>query len=174
MGNCIPLGLPERTRAPRHERRCSNRAARFADAPRPLGPRSNGGRFAMKFVVLTFAVLLTGCDAQLGSDAAIQAQLASLNQRMATLDARMSAFEQTNQQDRSPGNWVLYYVSEALNSGYAQAWSAYPSKADCLTAAAAWSFPGGKMVAQDPVVIQMKGYRIRLECLPVGTTPYAH
>jgi hypothetical protein len=128
----------------------------------------------MKLLVFAIALLLAGCDAQLGSNAATQAELASLNQHMAALDARMSSIEQTMQTRQPSGNWILYYVSEALNAGYAQAWSAYPSKADCLTAAGVWTFPGSKVVALDPVTFQMKGYRIRLECLPAGTTPYAH
>lgn len=129
----------------------------------------------MKILAVMLATLLTGCDAQLGSNAATQSQLASINQHIAALDARMSALEQAIQtQQRSSGNWVLYDVSEAFNAGYPQALSAFSSKAECLSAADGWRFPGGTQVSRDPNIFQMKGYRIRLECLPVGTKPYAH
>ena len=130
----------------------------------------------MRLVILTLASLLTGCDPQLPSKVAAQADaLASINQRMTVLEGRMSALEQTIQrQQQSVGNWTLWQVTEAINSGYPQAMSAYPSKTECLSAAGSWTFPGGKIVAADPFIFQLKGYRVRLECLPVGTTPYAH
>jgi hypothetical protein len=87
----------------------------------------------------------------------------------------MSAVEQAIQrQQQSVGNWTLWQVTEAINAGYPQALSAYSSKTECLSAAGGWTFPGGQIVAADPVIFQLKGYRVRLECLPVGTTPYAH
>jgi type II secretory pathway component PulJ len=100
-------------------------------------------------------------------------ELAALNQRMAALEGRMSTLEQSVQrQQQSVGNWTLWFVSEALNAGYPQALSAYSSKSDCLNASRNWV--GGKLVAEDPAIFQFKGYRVRYECLPVGTTPYAH
>lgn len=119
----------------------------------------------MKYLLLTFAVLLVGCNTQQDSN----------NQRITALEGRVSALEQTVQkQQQAVGNWILWQVSEAFDAGYPQALSAYSSKKECLTGAAAWSFPGGTVVAQDPTIFQLKGYRIRLECLPVGTSPYAH
>jgi len=85
----------------------------------------------------------------------------------------MLGLEQTLQRQQV-ANWTLWQVNEAVNAGYPQAFSAYSSKADCLSAAGGWSYPGGTVVAQDPIIFQLKGYRIRLECLPVGTSPYAH
>lgn len=119
----------------------------------------------MRFSVLTFVVLLVGCDSQSASN----------TQRITALEGRVSALEKTVQeQQQAVGNWILWQVSEAFNAGYPLALSAYNSKSACSTAAAAWSFPGGTVVAQDPTIFQMKGYRIKLECLPAGTTPYAH
>jgi hypothetical protein len=94
---------------------------------------------------------------------------------MTTLEERMSTLEQTvKTEKKEAGNWTLWQVTDAINAGYPQALSAYSSKSDCLAAAGTWNFSGGKVVAQDPVIIELKGYRVRLECLPVGTTPYAH
>jgi DNA anti-recombination protein RmuC len=131
---------------------------------------------AMPFLTLMFAASLTGCDPQLTSKVTAQAEeLASLHQRVARLEQNMAALEQTvKKQQQSVGNWTLYQVSEALNSGYPQALSAYSSKPECVAASATWSYPGGKVVGVDPTIWQLKGYRVRLECLPVGTTPYAH
>jgi len=132
----------------------------------------------MKLLMLTFAALLTGCDAQPHSNVAAKPdELASINQRLGVLQARMSALERSVQtlQQTPPGNWTLWQVAEGINAGYPQALSAYSGKSDCFTAAAGWTFPGGvKVVAADPVIVQLKGYRIRLECLPVGVNPYAH
>jgi hypothetical protein len=130
----------------------------------------------MRLKILTVAALLTGCDSQLPSKVASQAdEFASVNQRMTALESRMSTLEQTIQkQQQSMGNWTMWQVTEAINAGYPQALSAYPSKPECLSAAGSWTFPGGKIVAEDPIIFQLKGYRVRLECLPVGTTPYAH
>lgn len=125
----------------------------------------------MKFIALAaLAILLTGCDTQLPSKVAAQSdEVASLNQRMSALEDRVSTLEK-----QPAGHWILWQVSEAFNAGYPQALSAYSSKPDCSTAAERWSYPGGKVVGQDPVIFQMRGYRIRLECLPTGTNPYAH
>ena len=98
---------------------------------------------------------------------------ASINQHFSELEARVSTLELQAKQHPA-GNWTLWLVSEALNAGYPQALSAYPSKDECVTAAASWSFPGGTVVSQDPAIIQLKGYRVRLECLPVGVSPYGH
>jgi hypothetical protein len=132
--------------------------------------------WSLKFLPLAFAASLTGCDPQLPSKVTAQAdELASISQRMTTLEGRISTLEQSLQrQQQSVGNWTLWQVNEAINAGYPQALSAYSSKPECLSAASGWSFPGGKVVAEDPTIFQLKGYRIRLECLPVGTTPYAH
>jgi len=134
------------------------------------------GQLTMRLLILALATLLTGCDPQLPSKVTAQAEeLNSFKQRMTALEDRMSTLEQTIQrQQQSVGNWTLWQVTEAINAGYPQALSAYSSKPECLSAAGSWSFPGGKIVAEDPVIFQLKGYRVRLECLPVGTTPYAH
>jgi hypothetical protein len=132
---------------------------------------------AMKLLILTSAALLVSCDPQLPSKVSAQAEeLAATNKRVGTLEVNLSALEQSVQklQEAPPGNWTLWQVTEAINGGYPQAFSAYSAKSDCLTAAAGWSYPGGKRVAEDPTIWQLKGYRMRLECLPVGTTPYAH
>jgi len=128
----------------------------------------------MKFLTLTFAALLVGCDPQLRSKVSAQADdLAALKQRVGTLEVSMSALEQSVQkQQASVGNWTLWQVTEALNSGYPQALSAYSSKNECVAAADLWR-PGGKIVGQDPIIWQLKGYRVRFECLPVGVNPYA-
>jgi hypothetical protein len=133
-------------------------------------------QLTMRSLILTFAALLTGCDPQLPSKVTAQAdELASIKQRMTTLEGSVSMLEQTLQkQQQSAGNWTLWQVTEAINAGYPQALSAYSSKPECLSAASGWTFPGSKVVAEDPVIFQLKGYRVRLECLPVGTTPYAH
>ena len=118
-----------------------------------------------------------GCDPQLPSKVAAQAdQLAETNRRLGTLEVNLSALEQTVQrQQQSVASWTLWQVSEALNAGYPQAFSAYPSKSECLTAADSWNYAAGTVVGRDPVIWQLKqGYRVRLECLPVGTSPYAH
>jgi hypothetical protein len=133
----------------------------------------------MNFLVLVFAVSLTGCDPQLHSKVSAQAdELTSLKQRVGTLEVNTSALEQSLQtiqrQQQSVGNWTLWQVTETVNAGYPQALSAYSGKSDCLTAAAGWTFPGGKVVSQDPTIWQMKGYRVRFECLPIGVNPYAH
>jgi hypothetical protein len=132
----------------------------------------------MRFLILSFAALLTGCDAQLHSNVPAQTELASTNQRVGALEVRLSALEQSvqKQQQAPPGNWTLWQVMEGINVGYPQALSAYSSKNECLAGAAGLSFPGGKVVvAQDPTIFQLKaGYRVRLECLPVGVNPYAH
>jgi hypothetical protein len=130
----------------------------------------------MKFVILILAAFLVGCDMQPRPNSGAKSEeLAAIDQRMTALEGHISVLEQTIQkQQQAVGNWTLWQVSEALNSGYPQALSAYFSKTECLTAAGSWAFPGGKVVAQDPTIFQLKGYRIRLECLPVGTTPYAH
>jgi hypothetical protein len=131
----------------------------------------------MKFLALALAALVAGCDPQLPSKVSAQAdELAAIKQRTAALEANTSALEQTVRklQQSPPGNWTLWQVTESVNAGYPQAFSAYPSKSECLTAAAGWSYEGGKRVAEDPTIWQMKGYRMRLECLPVGVSPYAH
>jgi hypothetical protein len=127
-------------------------------------------------ITLALAALLAGCDPQLPSKVSAQADdLAALKQRVGTLEVNMSALEQSVQkQQQSIGNWSLWQVNEAFNAGVPQAFSAYSSKSDCLIAAAGWSYPGGKKTAEDPTIWQMKGYRMRLECLPAGTEPYAH
>jgi hypothetical protein len=132
---------------------------------------------AMKFLALAFAALLAGCDPQLPAKVTAQAdELASLKQRVGALEANTSALEQSVQklQQSPPGTWILWQVNEAANAGYPQALSAYSRKSDCLMAAAGWSYAGGKRVAEDPTIWELKGYRIRLECLPAGTQPYAH
>src|SRR5665213_421464 len=115
----------------------------------------------MRLLILTLAALLMGCDQQLPSKVTAQAdELASINQRMAALEGRMSALEQTLQrQQHEAANWTLWQVTEAVNGGYPQAFSAYSSKNECLTAATGWTFPGGTVVAQDPTIFQLKGYR---------------
>ena len=130
----------------------------------------------MKFLIWMFAAFLVGCDMQPRSNGAAQSEeLASINRRTTALEGRASALEQAVQrQQQAVGNWTLWQVSEAINAGYPQAFSAYSSKSECVTAAGGWNYPGGKVVAQDPTIWQLKGYRVRLECLPVGTTPYAH
>src|SRR5689334_15592571 len=133
-------------------------------------------REAMKPQILAIAVILTGCSPQQPSNSAshIDNPL-SINQRMTDLESRVSTLEQTTKkQQQSVGNWILWQVSEAVNAGYPQALSAYSSKVECLSGASSWTFPEGKIVANDPVIFQLKGYHIRLECLPAGTTPYAH
>lgn len=131
---------------------------------------------AMKILALALAALAAGCDPQLPSKVSAQAdELAALKQRIGALEVNASALEQSVQkQQQSVGNWTLWQVSEALNAGYPQAFSAYSSKSDCLVAAAGWSYAGGKVVGQDPIIWQLKGYLMRLECLPAGTQPYAH
>lgn len=131
---------------------------------------------AMKFLTLVLAASLTGCDPQLPSKVSGQAdELATVKQRVTVLEGRIATLEQNIQrQQQSVGNWTLWQVTEAINSGYPQALSAYASKPECLSGAGSWSFPGGKVVSQDPTIFQFKGYRIRLECLPVGTMPYGH
>jgi hypothetical protein len=132
---------------------------------------------AMKFLALTLAALAAGCDPDLPSKVTAQAnEMASLKQRVGALEVSTSALEQSVQklQQAPAGNWTLWQVSEAFNAGSPQAFSAYSSKSECLTAAASWSYEGGKRVAEDPTIWQMKGYRMRLECLPVGVNPYAH
>jgi hypothetical protein len=131
----------------------------------------------MRLLMLTCAALLAGCDPQLPSKVAAHSdELASTKQRLGALEVRMSALEQSvqRQQQAPPGNWTLWFVSEALNAGYPQALSAYSSKDECSAVAANWSLPGGTVIGRDPATFQLKGYRVRLECLPVGTTPYAH
>jgi hypothetical protein len=124
----------------------------------------------VKLQILTLAALLTGCDQQ-GHQ-----RISDLEARMSRLEQSVGALEQSvqTQQQSPPGNWTLWQVTEALNAGYPQAMSAYPSKHECLSAATDWNFPGGKVVGRDPTIFQLKGYRVRLECLPAGTTPYAH
>jgi len=135
-------------------------------------------RVAMTFLSLALAALAAvGCDPQLPSKVTAQAdELASLRQRVGALEVSTSALEQSARklQQSPPGNWTLWQVNEAINAGYPQAFSAYSSKSECLTAAAGWSYEGGKRVAEDPTIWQFKGYRIRLECLPAGVNPYAH
>jgi len=131
----------------------------------------------MRILIMTFAALLVGCDPQLPSKVSAQAdELTSLKQRVETLEVNTSALEQSVQklQQSPPGNWTLWQVNESFNAGYPQAFSAYSSKSDCLGAADRLTYPGGKLVSVDPHVFQMKGYRVRLECLPVGVNPYAH
>jgi hypothetical protein len=131
----------------------------------------------MRLLILMFAAFLTGCDAQQHPNVATQSdESAAIDRRVASLEGRMSGLEQLvqSQQKFPPGNWTLWQVNGALNAGYPQALSAYSGKSDCMAAAASWTFPGGKVVAQDPVIIQLKGYRVRLECLPVGVNPYGH
>jgi hypothetical protein len=131
----------------------------------------------MRFLILTLAALLAGCDPQLPSKVTAQAdELAALNQRLGALEVNMSALEQSVQklQQAPPGNWTLWQVTEGFNAGAPQALSAYSSKSECLTATVDFSFPGGKVIARDPTIFELKGYRVRLECLPVGVNPYAH
>src|SRR5260370_5642911 len=45
----------------------------------------------------------------------------------------------STRQQQVVGHWTLWQVSEALNSGYPQALSAYSSKNECLTGAGGWS-----------------------------------
>lgn len=130
----------------------------------------------MRSFILTIATLLAGCDPQLPNKVAAQSeQLAETNKRLGTLEVNLSALEQTVQkQQQSAANWTLWQVSEAFNAGYPQAFSAYATKDECLIGAGTWNYPGGTIVGRDPVIWQLKGYRIRLECLPVGVSPYAH
>jgi hypothetical protein len=130
----------------------------------------------VKFLALVFVASLAGCDPQLPSKVSAQAgELAATNQRLGALEVRMSALEQTVQtHQQSVGNWTLWQVNESLNAGYPQAFSAYSSKTECLSTARTWSYAGGKVVLDDPIIFQFKGFRVRLECLPTGTTPYAH
>jgi hypothetical protein len=126
----------------------------------------------MKFLILTFAVVVAGCDAQQHSE-----QLASLNQRVTALEGRMSSLQQAVQkQQEAPDHWVLWEVSEAPNGGYPAALSGYSSKAECMADAGSWKWPGSSstIVSQDPVIYQLKAYRVRMECLPIGVTPYSH
>jgi hypothetical protein len=132
---------------------------------------------AMKLLALVFAVSLSGCDPQLPAKVSAQSEdLASLKQRVGVLEMNTSALEQSVQklQQGGPGNWTLWQVNEAINAGYPQAFSAYSSKSECMAAADLWRYPGGKLVGADPIIWQLKGYRVRLECLPVGVNPYAH
>ena len=131
---------------------------------------------AVKLLTLVFVASLTGCDPQLPSKVTAQAdEIVSLKQRLGILEVNVSVLEQSVQkQQASVGNWTLWQVTDALNGGYPRALSAYPSKNDCLTASAGWTFPGGKLVAGDPTIVRFKGYNVYLECLPVGTQPYAH
>jgi len=133
-------------------------------------------RAAMIFLTLPFAALLAGCDPQLPSKVSAQAdEIASLKQRVGALEVTTSALEQSLQkQQQSVGNWTLWQVSEAFNAGYRQALSAYSSKNECIAAADLLRYPGGRLVGQDPFIWQMRDYRMRLECLPAGTQPYAH
>ena len=126
-----------------------------------------------RLMVISAAILLTSCGIQSGSSAATKAELASINQHIATLSARMSTLEKSVQ-DQSASTWVLWQVTKSTNAGYPQALTGYSSKANCLAGAAEWSYPGSKEVAQDPSIFQFKGYRILLECLPLGVTPYSH
>jgi hypothetical protein len=135
------------------------------------------GTPAMKFLAPMFVICLTACDPQLPAKVAAQSDdVASLKHRVGTLEVNISALEQSVQklQQSPPGSWTLWQVSEAINAGYPQTFSAYSSKSDCLAAAAGWTYKGGKVVGQDPIIWQLKGYRIRLECLPAGVNPYAH
>jgi hypothetical protein len=134
-------------------------------------------RAATKFLTLMFAALVTGCDPQMPAKVTAQAdELASLKQRVGALEVNASALEQSVQklQQSPPGNRTLWQVNEAINAGYPQGLSAYASKNECIAAADLLRYPGGKLVGQDPFIWQMKGYRVRLECLPSGTQPYAH
>lgn len=125
----------------------------------------------MKLLLVIFAALpLTGCDLQSDSAAATKAELASINQHIATLSARISMLENTVRTQRT-SDWILWQVN---GSTYPQAFSGYTSKSECLVAAGSWTFPGGKQVSQDPDVFQMKGSRVSMECLPIGVKPYAH
>jgi hypothetical protein len=110
------------------------------------------------------------------SDVAAQAaELASINRSITSLETRIAALEKSAQrQEQASAHWTLWQVTEAVNAGYPTALAAYFAKGECVTAASEWSFAGGTAVSQDPTIFQLKGYRIRLECLPVGTTPYAH
>jgi hypothetical protein len=127
-------------------------------------------------LLLTLAALLTACDVQPHSNPAQSDELASIKQRVGTLEVNVSALVQSVQklQQSPPGTWTLWQVTEAINAGYPQALTAYSSKNECTSAAAGWSLPGGKVVNSDPTIIQMKGFRVRFECLPVGVNPYAH
>lgn len=97
-----------------------------------------------KFLAFASLVLLTSCNPQQSSKVTAQAdQLASMNQRMTALEGRISALELTVQtQQMEAGNWTLWQVTEGTHAGYPQAFSAYASRSDCLTAAGGWSFPG--------------------------------
>lgn len=131
----------------------------------------------MKLLMVALIPLLAGCDdPQMRSNVTSQAdQLASVSQHMTALEGRVSTLEQTlRRQQQETASWTLWQVIEASNAGYPQAFSAYSSKSDCVSAAGSWSFPGGKLVSQDPAIYQLKSYRVRMECLPVGTQPYAH
>jgi hypothetical protein len=131
----------------------------------------------MKLLALSLAALAAGCDPQLPSKVTAQAdELASLKQRVGALEVNASALGQSVQKlEQAPaGNWTLWQVSEAANGGYPQALSAYSSKGDCLAAAGNWTFPDGKVVSVDPTIWQLKAYRVRRDCLPVGVNPYAH
>ncbi len=132
---------------------------------------------AIVFLALAGAALAAGCDPQLPAKVTAQAdELVSLKQRVGALEVNTSALEQSLQklQQSPPGNWTLWQVNESFNAGYPQALSAWASKHECVYAAGQWSYPGGKLVSEDPNIFQLKGYRVRLECLPAGTQPYAH
>jgi len=136
--------------------------------------RGRSMKAAMKFLALALAALAAGCDPQLPSKVSAQAdELASLKQRVGSLEANTSALEQSVQklQQAPPGNWTLWQVSKAIAAGYPQALSAFASKHECVYAAGQWSFPGGKLVSEDPNIWQLKGNRMRLECLPASTQP---
>lgn len=137
--------------------------------------RGDASGAAMKSAVRVLALIVVasavGCDPHANSKMA--EQQADINLRVSVLETRVSTLELQAKQHPA-GNWTLWQVSEALNAGYPQALSAYSSKDECVTAAGSWSFPGGTVLSQDPTIFQLKGYRIRLECLPVGVSPYGH
>ena len=131
----------------------------------------------MRLLAFAATVLLAGCDGQLHPTAPGQSEeLASANQRVNALEARLSALEQTvqNQQQAPRGNWTQWRVNKGINGGYPRALSSYSSKSECLSAAASWLYTGGKIIAQDPVIYQLKDSQVTYECLPVGVNPYAH
>jgi hypothetical protein len=131
----------------------------------------------MRLLALTLVALLAGCDPQLPSKVTAQAdEISGLKQRVGTLEVNVSALEQSvqKQQQSPPGHWTLSQVNEAFNSGAPAALSAYAEKNECLAAAADWTYPGGTVISRDPTIFQLKGYRVRMECLPVGVNPYAH
>lgn len=130
---------------------------------------SKAKRVVASLAIAMLPVLLTACYPQ--SDSQSNAQLAAIQSQLRQIESRLAKLEKNN----SSGEWVLWLtqVNRGYLGGAPTAQSAYPTKESCLKAAYDWSLPGGKVMGEDPYIVQTSTEQLTYRCLPMGVEPFA-